>query len=195
MTNKTKSVVFMLISAFAFAVTQAFVKLAGDLPSYEKVFFRNIISLLIAAFICYKNGSILLGKKESMKFLISRSLLGAIGMVLYFYSISHLILADAAILNKLSPFFVTIFAVIFLKERISKIQVPSMIIIFLAALLIVKPRFELSILPALAGFSSAIFAGAAYTLVRVLGKKERPETIIFVFSLITTLLMLRLRLP
>jgi drug/metabolite transporter (DMT)-like permease len=189
MTNKTKSVVFMLISAFAFAVTQAFVKLAGDLPSYEKVFFRNIISLLIAAFICYKNGSILLGKKESMKFLISRSLLGAIGMVLYFYSISHLILADAAILNKLSPFFVTIFAVIFLKERISKIQVPSMIIIFLAALLIVKPRFELSILPALAGFSSAIFAGAAYTLVRVLGKKERPETIIFVFSLITTLLM------
>jgi len=179
----------MLISAFAFAVTQAFVKLAGDLPSYEKVFFRNIISLLIAAFICYKNGSILLGKKESMKFLISRSLLGAIGMALYFYSISHLILADAAILNKLSPFFVTIFAVIFLKERISKIQVPSMIIIFLAALLIVKPRFELSILPALAGFSSAIFAGAAYTLVRVLGKKERPETIIFVFSLITTLLM------
>ncbi len=189
MTNKTKSVVFMLISAFAFAVTQAFVKLAGDLPSYEKVFFRNIVSLLIAAVICYKNGSALFGKKESAKFLISRSLLGAIGMVLYFYSISHLILADAAILNKLSPFFVTIFAVIFLKEKISKVQVPAMIIIFLAALLIVKPRFELSILPALAGFGSAVFAGAAYTLVRVLGGKERPETIIFVFSLITTLLM------
>jgi len=190
MTDKTKSVIFMVVSAFAFAVTQAFVKLAGDLPAYEKVFFRNLVSLVIAAYICYKNGSSLLGKPKNAKFLISRSLVGAIGMVLYFYSIAHLILADAAILNKLSPFFVTIFAFFFLKEKISRIQIPALVVIFFAALLIVKPRFDLSILPALAGFGSAIFAGAAYTLVRALGKKEKPETIIFVFSLIATTLML-----
>ncbi|MCK4957331.1 MAG: DMT family transporter, partial [Candidatus Cloacimonetes bacterium] len=64
------------------------------------------------------------------------------------------------------------------------------IVIFLAAMLIVKPRFDFSIMPAIAGFGSAIFAGAAYTLVRFLGNKEKPETIIFFFSLVTSILML-----
>jgi len=190
MSNKTKAVGFMLISALAFAITQAFVKLAGDLPATEKVFFRNLVSLLIAGLICLKNGSNLWGQPQHRKFLFYRSLLGAVGMVLYFYAISNLILADAAMLNKLSPFFVTIFAVIFLHEKLSRWQIPALILIFAAAMLIVKPRFDLSVLPALAGFGSALLAGAAYTLVRFLGSKERPETIIFFFSLVTTSLML-----
>ncbi|MFO7896493.1 MAG: DMT family transporter [Candidatus Cloacimonadales bacterium] len=189
MSNKTKAVGFMLISALAFAITQAFVKLSGDLPATEKVFFRNLVSLVIAGLICLKNGSALLGKPEHRKFLLYRSVLGAIGMVLYFYAISHLILADAAMLNKLSPFFVTIFAVIFLREKLSRWQIPALILIFGAAMLIVKPRFDLSVLPAVAGLGSALLAGAAYTLVRFLGNKERPETIIFFFSLVTTSLM------
>ena len=180
----------MVISSAAFAITQAFIKLSGELPTLEKVFFRNIVSLFIAFVICKKNGSRLFGKRENFSFLLSRSVIGAVGMVLYFYSISHLILADAAILNKLSPFFVTIFAVIFLKEKLSRLQIPSLFVIFFAAMLIVKPRFNLSVLPALSGFGSAIFAGAAYTLVRFLAGKEKPETIIFFFSLITSILML-----
>ncbi|MCK4956243.1 MAG: EamA family transporter, partial [Candidatus Cloacimonetes bacterium] len=127
MTNKTKAVIFMLISATAFAITQAFVKLSGDLPVFEKVFFRNIVSLVIAFITCQKKGSSLFGDKPNRSFLLSRSLIGAIGMVLYFFSISNLILADAAMLNKLSPFFVTIFAVIFLKEKLSRIQIPALI--------------------------------------------------------------------
>lgn len=190
MTNKSKAVIFMLISSAAFAITQAFVKLAGDLPVTEKVFFRNLVSLLIAFVLCKKNGSKLLGSPAHRSFLLYRSFIGAVGMVMYFYAISNLILADAAILNKLSPFFVTIFAVFFLKEKLSRIQIPALIIIFIAAMLIVKPRFDLSVLPALAGLGSALFAGAAYTLVRFLGNKERPETIIFFFSLVTSVLML-----
>lgn len=91
-------------------------------------------------------------------------------------------LADSAMLNKLSPFFVTLFAALFLKERLGKAQIPALIIVFLSSLLIIKPRFDLSILPALAGFCSAICAGGAYTLIRFLKNRERPETIVFFFS-------------
>jgi len=144
----------MLISSLALALSAASVKLAGHLPVFEKVFFRNIISVVVAFIVLRQKKMPAFGKLENQKFLILRSLLGIVGMVLYFYAISHLVLADSAMLHKLFPFFVTIFAAIFLKEKISKIQIPALFLVFFAALLIIKPRFDCSILPALAGFGS-----------------------------------------
>jgi hypothetical protein len=51
MTNKSKAVTLMLISSLAFALSAAAVKLAGEIPIFEKVFFRNIISVIVAYFI------------------------------------------------------------------------------------------------------------------------------------------------
>ncbi len=190
MSQKTTAVLLILLSAFTFSVMQAFLKLSGDIPVYEKVFFRNLVSCFIAFLIVRKKGLSLFGKKENRGFLMLRSLLGVIGMALYFYAIGHMNLADSSLLNKLSPFFVTIFAASFLKEKITAIQIWALVIVFFASLLVIKPRFDLSVLPALAGFSSAIFAGAAYTAVRYLGKLEKPATIVFFFSLVSTLTMI-----
>jgi drug/metabolite transporter (DMT)-like permease len=63
-------------------------------------------------------------------------------------------------------------------------------LVFAAATLIIKPKFDLSVLPALAGFVGAAVAGAAYTLVRYLGSREKPATIVFFFSLISVLGMI-----
>jgi drug/metabolite transporter (DMT)-like permease len=103
-------------------------------------------------------------------------------MVMYFYAINNLYLADSAILHKLFPFFVTIFAAIFLKEKLSKIQIPALFVVFLAALFIIKPRFDYSVFPALAGFGTALVSGATYTMVRFLRNREKPATIVFYFS-------------
>jgi len=103
----------------------------------------------------------------------------------FLYAIDTMILADAAMLTKLSPFFVAVFALIFLGERPSKLVVLAMVIAFVGGLCIVKPRFDLSVVPALVGTASAIFAGGAYTAVRSLRSREFPETIIFHFSLVT----------
>ncbi len=190
MSDKSKSVLLMLASALSFAFMGAMVKFAGDLPVFEKVLFRNLVSLIIAFVSVRKSGEMLFGKSENRKYLLARSLFGLTGVVLYFYSIDNMYLADSAMLNKLSPFFVVIFAYFFLKEKISKIQIPGIIIVFAASLLIIKPQFDLSILPALAGVGGAAVAGAAYTLVRYLGGKEKPATIVFFFSFISVIGML-----
>ena len=192
--NNSKAVVFMLLSALSFAFMAAFVKLAGDIPLFEKVFVRNLVSLVVALVLVIKTKHKVFGKKENRKFLLLRSLLGLCGVVLYFYSINNLFLADSSMLNKLSPFFVTIFAGIFLKERITKFRIIALFVIFSAAMLIIKPKFDLSILPAASGFFSAMFAGAAYTLVRFLGGKEEPQIIVFWFSLISVVFTLPLML-
>ena len=48
LSNRTKGVLFIVMSAFGFAMMSAFVKLSGDLPSFQKTFFRNITSCIIA---------------------------------------------------------------------------------------------------------------------------------------------------
>lgn len=192
MDNKPKAVLFMIISAFAFAVMGAMVKLSGDIPVFEKVFFRNLVSLFIASMILYKNKESFFGKRENQKYLLARSFLGLSGVVCYFYAISNLLLADSAMLNKLSPFFVTLFACLFLKEKLSKIQIPALVIIFIGAMFVIKPQFGLEVLPALSGMLSAVCAGAAYTLVRLLKNKEHPSTIVFYFSLVSVIGMIPL---
>ncbi|MCX6257539.1 MAG: DMT family transporter [Bacteroidia bacterium] len=189
MSNKSRAIILMLLTALSFAIMAVMVKMAGSIPTMEKMVFRNVISVIIAFITIRKTGDRLFGKKENQRWLFARAFFGTAGMFLSFYAISHLYLADASMLNNLAPFVVTILASIFLKEKLSKIQVPALIIVFIASLLVIKPSFDLRVLPALIGLMSAIASGTAYTIVRFLNDKENPYTIVFYFSVVSTLLV------
>ena len=185
MSNKTKAVFCMLISALGFTFMSVTVKYVTGIPLFEKVFFRNLISLGVAFFMLKKSSAPMFGRRENQLVLLARSIFGLAGVVLNFYAIANLTLADSSMLGKLSPIFVTIMACIFLKEKIDNKQILSIIITFLGALLVIKPEFSLEMLPSLSGIMSAASAGVAYTLLRYLKDKESPDTIIFYFSLIS----------
>lgn len=187
--NRMKGIIYIIISAFGFALMSAFVKLSGDLPSFEKTFFRNIVSVVVAAFMVIKNKGSFIGKKENRKILIARSFFGTLGIVLNFYAIGKLVLSDASMLNKLSPFFVVIFSALFLKEKIKPSQMIALIIAFIGALFVIRPKFDLMVIPALAGFFSGMSAAAAYTCVRKLGGREEHYTIVFFFSAFSTIIV------
>ena len=183
--DRTKGIAFIILSALGFALMSACVKLAGDLPNFQKVFFRNLVSAIIALYLILKHKGSFTGKRESRNLLLMRSTFGTIGVILNFYAIDKLVLSDANMLNKLSPFLSVILCALFLKEKINRKQIVSIII----ALLIIKPTFSIAIIPYLAGIFGALFAASAYTCLRVLGKKEESYTIVFffsMFSLITT---------
>lgn len=192
MVEKRKAIIYMLISSLAFATMGAFVKLAGDLPTAQKVFSRNFISMLIAGSIVLYNKKPLFGERKNLKYLLIRSTLGTAGMLAYFYSIDHLLLSDSSMLNKLNPFFVSIFAFFILKEKFSRIQIPALFIAFTGAIFIIKPEFDMSVIPALLGLSSAVLAAGAYTTVRFLGGREEFYTIVFFFSFFSTMATLPL---
>ncbi|MEE1242985.1 DMT family transporter [Frisingicoccus sp.] len=183
MTNKQKGIMFILISAFSFALMNLFVQLAGDINPIQKSFFRNLISFLFAASILLKDRDFSF-QKRNLKYLILRSALGTIGILCNYYALGHLLLSDASMLNKLSPFVVLICSYIFLKEKMNGIQVFSIIVAFIGSLFIIRPGFSLTdMLPALVGLAGAIAAGGAYTTVRYLGLRgERGPFIVFFFS-------------
>ena len=145
-----------------------------------------------------RNKGIFFGKKENQKLLILRSTLGTLGILFNFYAIDKLVLSDATMLNKLSPFFSIIFATIFLKEKMKPRQglVVSMACTgaFIGSLFIIKPSFNLETIPALIGLLGGISAAGAYTCVRGLGNKEKPDTIVFYFSFFSSMVTFPLML-
>jgi drug/metabolite transporter (DMT)-like permease len=195
MTDRTRAVVWMVVSAAAFAAMGAFVKAAEAVPLTEKVIVRNLLTLVIAAALAVRHKRALLGRADNQPLLLARSLLGLGGVVCYFYAIDKLLLADATMLTRLSPFFVAVFALAFLGERPTRWVVAGMVAAFVGGLLIIKPRFDLSVLPAVVGFGSSIFAGGAYTALRSLRSREAPETIIVHFSLVTVVGLLPFAIP
>ncbi|WP_394175823.1 DMT family transporter [Guptibacillus hwajinpoensis] len=190
MSDRNKGIILLLISSFGFAMMAAFVKLSGDVPTIQKTMFRNAVSAIISfGFVMYYKER-LFGKKENQKFLLLRSALGTLGIIFYFYAIDHLVLSDADMLNKLSPFLLIIFSAIFLKEKAKRFQISAIIIAFIGTLLIIKPQFSVETIPYISGLLSAIFAAGAYTVLRVLGQREKFYTVVFYFSFFSTVVLL-----
>lgn len=190
MSDKNKGIILLLISALGFSVMAAFVKLSGDLPSIQKTLFRNAVSAVISlGFVLYYKERFF-GKRENQKYLLLRSTLGTLGIVFYFYAIDHLVLSDADMLNKLSPFFTIIFAALFLKEKPMRYQIAAVVVAFAGTMFIIKPQFSVEVVPYLAGMLSAVFAAGAYTVLRVLGDKEKYYTVVFYFSFFSTVVLL-----
>lgn len=48
--NEYKGIFYIVLSAFCFAVMNMFVRMAGDLPSIQKSFFRNLVAVVFAGF-------------------------------------------------------------------------------------------------------------------------------------------------
>lgn len=189
---KNKGVQFILLSAFFFAVMNLFVKLSGDLPSVQKSFFRNLVAAGVAAVILIRSHQGFGFQKKNLPLLILRSTLGTIGILCNFYAVDHLVMSDASMLSKLSPFFVIIFSALFLKEKADNVQKLSVVAAFVGSLFIIKPGLRIEqIVPSLVGFAGAMAAGSAYTCVRGLSQRgERGPRIVFFFSAFSCLVTL-----
>ena len=190
--NYVKGVLFILLAALGFGCMSFFVRLSGDLPSVEKSFFRNVVALLFATGILIREKIPLTVKKECRFPLLVRCTFGTLGILCNFYAIDHLLLANANILNKLSPFFAVIFSFFILKEKIKPIQIFCLILAFFGCLCIVKPGGEsVAVFPALMGVLGGLGAGLAYTMVRKMGMYDmKGPVIVFYFSVFSTLIVI-----
>ena len=188
LSKKSKAIGFIIMSAFGFAMMAAFVRLAGDLPFTQKTFFRNLVAVAVAAVVLCREKVGFKWEKGNLPLLIIRATCGTLGIFCNYYAIDHLVLADANILNKMSPFFAIIFSLILLKERASVFQYAAVLAAFGSSMLIIKPGFSSATFPAIIGLLGGMGAGAAYTCVRALSRKgEKSARIVFFFSMFSTL--------
>ncbi len=190
--QKSKGILYIMAAAFGFAMMSLFVKLAGDLPAFQKAFFRNFVALIFIFIMMLREKVSFIPPKEHIPDLLGRSFFGTMGLLCNFYALGKLNLSDANMLNKLSPFFAIIFSIFLLKEKPKFAQIIGVAVAFVGSLFIIKPGFDNpQVLPAVAGLVGGMGAGIAYTFVRRLGQKqENSRRIVFFFSAFSCLLCL-----
>ena len=187
-TGLKKAILHLLAAAFFFSLMTFFVRISGDLPTMQKAFFRNFFALIIATASLIKNRIGFSVRKGNGVSLLMRCLFGTSGMIANFWAIDRLGIADANMLNKLSPFFAIIVSYFIMKEIPSKLDWTCVAIAFIGSLFIIKPSAGLASIPALVGLYGGFGAGAAYAFVHKMGKTGQPgKTIVFYFSLFSCL--------
>lgn len=183
MNDKKQGIMYIIMAGFFFALMTFFVRLSGDLPTMQKAFFRNAVAAVVAIVLLARSEGGFKIKRESWKDLFFRSFFGTSGLICNFYAIDKLNIADANILNKLSPFFAIIMSYFILKEKANKIEWGCVIVAFIGAIFVVKPSMNMQFFYAMAGVVGGLGAGIAYTFVRKLGTNgERGPVIVMFFS-------------
>lgn len=184
-----KAIILLVTSALFFAFMNMFVNLSGDVPTVQKTFFRNFFALIVASGVMIKNKESIVPKKGARLDLFLRSAIGYAGVLCNFYALGRLNLADASLLNKMSPFFAMIFSVFLLKEKANKVQWIIIFTAFVGAMFVIKPSFQnAELIPSVAGFIGGVCAGAAYTFVRRATQKGvKSYYVVFFFSAFSSL--------
>lgn len=189
--NLRAGAIFIMLSALSFATMGVFIRLSGNLPTLQKAFFRNIIALFVAATVLIKRRLPFVLKKEVRFPLLIRCMAGTIGMWLNFWTIDRLGIADASMLQKMSPFFIVILGSLILKEGAGRREYLLVFFAIIGVSFVVKPGAGLASLPAVVGLIGGFFTALAYVFVRKLGTLgEAKENIVFSFSLFSTLINL-----
>ena len=185
MSKRYRGIVYIILSAFCFAFMNMFVRMAGGLPSVQKSFFRNFVAAVFAFAILLKDRVPFRCRRGNLVYLLLRAGFGTLGILCNFYAIDHLVLADASMLNKMSPFFAVLFSFLILKEKVTAPQALIVAGAFAGSMFVVKPTFSnMDLVPSVIGLIGGICAGAAYTMERKLGENgERGPFIVFFFSM------------
>ena len=181
----------MLASVLFFSLMNVLAKLLMDrFPVTEVMFFRSLFALIP---VCL---SIHLGKGFAATLYtrhpwghMGRSLIGLTTMVAMFWSFHLLPLGDAIALNFAAPLFLTALSVPLLSEKVGIHRWTAVLVGFAGVLIIVRPSGDVLNLGAIIALAGALTNALAMIAIRQLSRTEPPDTIVFYFTLLTTVLL------
>lgn len=185
-TSVSDGIRFMLISTFCFSAMQALIKLMPQFTAFQHVFFRSLIGWLLCAGWLRAHKISLAGKNSRL--LILRGLIGSVSMFSFFFIITRIPFGSAVTLKYLSPIFTAIFAVLFLKEKISSVHWLFFLLSFAGVLVMKGFDTRISGLDLSVGIISAVFGGLLYIVIRKIGEDDHPLVILHYFMLISTVI-------
>lgn len=171
----------MVASAAAFAAMAAFAKkLLPHTPTQAVVLSRGLLMTAVFVVLARRRGIPLLGRRPGV--LLLRGLLGYGALSCYFWSVQHLPLGDAVLLQYSHPIFVALLAPLVLGERTGPLPLALVALALGGVALIVHPTGALRS-AALIGVLGSMLSGIAYLTIRELSRTEHPLTIVVWFPL------------
>ncbi len=177
----------------AFTIMNGLVKYLDHIGSYQLVFFRSFVSLILC--LIYLQLKNIPFQGNNKKWLLLRGIVGTISLTLFFIAIKIIPLGSAVTLRYLSPLFAAFLAFIFLKERIMKIQWLFFLMAFIGAAILKGFDFRITAVGFALIISSAFFSGLVYTIIKKIGTSEHPFVVVGYFMAVASVVGLILSLP
>lgn len=177
---------------FMFAVMNVFAKKLSVTHSVVEIgFYRNLIAMMPLLFMIYFMGrKDILTIKSNPKGIVIRSVIGTISLVTTFGAFAAMPLADATAFLFTASLIIPILGYFFLGERVGKYRWGAVLIGFLGVVVMLKPTGAVNLEGVALALSAATMHATLQTILRALGKTEKPETITFYFVFIGTFVSL-----
>ena len=188
--NYLKSIFLMLLTGLCFVAVMVSVKyLSKDLPSIQAAFFRYLFGLILILPLFkfqYKKNT---NKLPIFKYGL-RGIIHGFAVVLWFYSVANIPMADVTAINYLTPIFTTIGAILIFKEVITLNRVGALLLSFIGAMLILKPGIEIFSYGKIAQLLSTILFATSYLIAKNLTKTESTNLIVIFLTFFATITLL-----
>lgn len=164
--NRRLGIFFITISSFCLALMSMLVKKLGHLPIMEIMFFQNLPAMIIIPIILMKMRIPIFGNNKP--FLLINGFISLFAQLTKYYTYTVMLLADATIIHRLSPFIVFFLSGIFLKEKLYFRRIPILFLAFVGGLLVIKPGFQNELFPYLVALIAAVFISFSHINMRYL---------------------------
>ena len=193
------SIAFMIFSTLCFVAVTVIVKLNGPVvPASEAAFLRYVAGLVMfIPFFYFTFFSNKKGEKTKQgnsldllvnwKWFLFRGVAHGLGVILWFYSMARLPIAEVTAIGYTTPIFVSIGAAIFLGERLAYRRIFAVIVAFIGMLIILRPGLEVLSLGRISQLLAAIFFSISYLLTKRLTYDSTPFMIVAMLTVYVTI--------
>ena len=178
---------WMLLTGLLFVGVTAIVKHVGtDLPPAQSAFLRYVTGLVFVIPLIRLIKKANLSRNELTLF-AWRGLAHSIGVILWFYAMAILPMAEVTAMGYLSPIYVTIGAALFLGERIAALRILAIFAAILRVLIILRPGFREISFGHISMLLNGILFALSYLIAKVMADKVEPLVVVGMLSIFVTI--------
>ena len=185
-----RGALYMVISAFFFAITAGLIRFATqEVHAFEAAFLRSFSGLVFMLPLVVRGGLSGLRMRHPSLHLL-RGVLSAAGTLMWFSALAVLAVGEAVALNFTAPLFATMMAPFVLHEVVRARRWTACILGFVGVLIMLRPGVEAVSLGALLSIGSAMTIACNMMLIRILSQQDDTRTVVLTFSFFLSLFTL-----
>ena len=180
-------IAWMTVTGMLFVGVTAVVKHVGDaLPAAQSAFLRYVLGLV---FLIPMIRPMMAARLTLRQFGLfgARGAVHTLGVMLWFYAMTEITIAEVTAMNYLSPVYVTLGAALFLGERLALRRLLAVAAALAGAMIILRPGFRELSPGHIAMLGTALFCGASSLLAKLLSGETSPVVIVGMLSVTVTL--------
>lgn len=178
-------VIWMLGTLLSFCLMAVGAReLAGEIATFQTLFFRSLIGLLVISLLIIASGRPSLFASGRGTLHVVRNIFHFGGQYGWFTGIALLPLAEVFALEFTVPIWTLLFAALFLKEGMTARKGLAVLFGAVGVLVIVRPGFEIFDLASLIVIAAAICYAISHVATKALSDTEHPLTVLFYMCLV-----------